>query len=123
VNTIRALDLATELGYGKGVNAIYDTFAKQMMTILGQKSELENVQDNYVMTGEQQRDLADRADRDNFYTQKGADLSNIATNVQGLGKNLNTKQENEDVISLMGELSKYGLNFVRDKNGKLILSK
>lgn len=121
VNTIRALDLATELGYGKGTNQIYDTFAKQMMTMLGQKSELENVQDIYVMSEEAKRDQADRADRDNFYANRGADFANLGTNIQGIGKNLNTHKGNQDMVDLLAQLSKYGLNYTRDKNGKLIL--
>lgn len=121
INTIRALDLATDLGYGKGTNQIYDTFAKQMMTMLGQKSELENVQDTYVMSGEAKRDQADRADRDNFYANRGADFANLGTNIQGIGKNLNTHKGNQDMVDLLAQLSKYGLNYTRDKNGKLIL--
>lgn len=123
INTIRALDLATDLGYNKGTNQLYDTFAKQMMTMLGQKSELENVQDTYVMTGEAKRDQADRADRDNFYANRGADFANLGTNVQAIGKNLNTSQGNDDMVGLMAQLSKYGLGYVRDKKGNLVLQK
>lgn len=123
VNTVRALDIMTDMGYNSGMNAIYDNFSKQMMGNLSEQAQLENQQDSVVMQGEQDRDLADRQDRDKFYTQKGQDLVNLGTNLQGLGKNLNTHQENKDVVDLMGQLSKYGLNFTRDKNGKLVLTK
>jgi hypothetical protein len=123
VNTIRALDLATDMGYGKGMNSIYDAFSQQMMGILSQQSQLENQQDQYVMAGEQARDLADRQDRDNFYTEKGKDLVNLGNNVQGFGKNLNTMQGNKDMNSLISQLSQFGLGFVRDENGNMVLSK
>lgn len=123
INTIRALDLATDMGYGKGMNSIYDAFSQQMMGILSQQSQLENQQDQYVMAGEQARDLADRQDRDNFYTQKGQDLVNLGNNVQGFGKNLNTMQGSKDMNSLISQLSQFGLGFVRDENGNMVLSK
>lgn len=123
INTIRALDLATDMGYGKGMNSIYDAFSQQMMGILGQQAQLENQQDQYVMAGEQARDLADRQDRDNFYIQKGQDLANLGNNVQSFGKNLNTMQGNKDMNSLISQLSQFGLGFVRDENGNMVLSK
>lgn len=123
INTIRALDLATDLGYNKGTNQIYKTFAEEMMAILGQKSQLENIQDAQVMGGEQRRDMADRADRDAFYSNRGADFSNLGTNVQSLGKNLNTNKGNQDMINLMAQLSKYGLGYTRDKKGNITLQK
>lgn len=123
VNTIRALDMASDLGYENGISQIYNSVAQQMMQILGQQSQLENQQDQVVMAGEQARDLADRQDRDNFYTQKGQDLTNLGNNVQGFGKNLNTMQSNKDMNSLISQLSQFGLGFVRDENGNMVLSK
>lgn len=123
VNTIRAMDMATDLGAAKGKNSIYDAFSQQMMGLLGQQSQLENQQDSAVMQGEYQRDLADRQDRDNFYSQHAQDLVNMGTNIQGFGRNLNTNQGNKDMNSLISQLSKYGLGFVRDEKGNLVLSK
>ena len=123
LNTTRALDLATDLGFGRGVGSIYDAFSQQMMNLLGQRSQLENTQDQVVMQGEAQRDISDRQDRDSFYSNMAQNLTNFGTNVQGLGKNLNTMQGNKDMTSLISQLSRYGLGFVRDSNGNMILAK
>lgn len=123
LNTIRALDMATDLGFGKGLNGIYDAFSQQMMSLLGQRSQLENTQDQVVMQGEGQRDIADRQDRDSYFSNMAQNLTNFGTNIQGMGKNLNTMQGNKDMTSLMSQLSKYGLGFVRDSNGNMILAK
>lgn len=121
INALRALDLASDLGYNKGTDSIYNSFSQQMMGLLGQKSQLENQQDTYVMQGEAARDLADRQDRDNYYAQRGQDLTNMASNLTGLGKNLNTSHNNDMMMNLLRQLSMYGMEF--DRNGNLINKK
>lgn len=121
LNTLRALDLASDLGTNTARNQAFDSSSQQMMNLLGQKSQLENIQDQMVMGGEQARDLADRQDLDNMFTQLGENYTNLGTNIQGLGRNINTNQGNKDMVSLMEQLSKYGLGWVRDSKGNLVL--
>lgn len=125
VNTLRALDLASDMLGQQGMEQVYNNYAQQMMSLLGQKSQLENVQDQMVMQGEQNRDLADRQDIDAFYTNLAENMATASEFTQKQGRDLNVKQYNDDVLTLSNSLSKYGVvpvrkngNFVFEYNGK-----
>lgn len=118
VGTQRALDLAASRQADKGVTDIYNTFSQQMMNILAQQAGLENQQDLRVMTGEQQRDLADRQDRDAYYTQLSQALADQATAQQYLGRDLNQIKSRNTGMNLINQLSKYGLKL--DNQGNII---
>lgn len=115
VNTMRALDLGVDANANEADSQVADQFAKEMMDILGQKSQLENVQDSAVMQGEQQRDLNDRQDRDNFFTQKAKDISTMGTGIQQTGKDINQILKNPVYLNLLNEMSKY---FVVNSKGE-----
>lgn len=116
VNQMRALDLAASKQADEATGDVYSNFSQQMMNILGQEAQLENVQDRFVMQGEQQRDLADRLDRDNFYTQLAKSKTNIGKGLQQTGKDLNAIKQREIVRNLINELSKYGIEIDDDGN-------
>lgn len=118
VNTMRAFDTAADLNLMQADSAVMDNFAQMMMGILGQQASLENAQDQAVMTGEYQRDLADRQDRDNFYSQKAKDIATKGQGIQIIGKDINAIKQNQMMNDIINQLSKYGLGF--DKNGQLI---
>jgi hypothetical protein len=118
VNTMRALDSVTDGNYEESLGKVYNSFAQMMQSNLAQKSQLENMQDQAVMGGEQARDLADRQDKDNYATQRGQDLANLGNNIYGAGKALNVSKENRVGLKLTTQLSKYGLTY--DKEGNLV---
>ena len=89
VNTMRALDLSTDLGVNNTKSNIYNQFAQAMQQIYGQEATLENNQDKYVMTYEQQRDENDRKDRDEYYAQMAKDIAAKGKGLQHIGKNVN----------------------------------
>jgi len=89
VNTMRAGDIATEMGANQQKVAAIMAFAQQMQGLFGQQAGLENVQDQMVMTGEKERDINDRMDQDNFYTQLAQDISTMGTGLQKTGKDVN----------------------------------
>lgn len=107
VNTMRALDLGIDMAANEADTGVADNFAQQMMQLLGAKSQLENVQDQVVMTGEQEKDLNNRKDRDNFYTQKGKDIATMGTGLQQTGKDINTILKNPVMLNLLNEMGKY----------------
>jgi len=107
INTLRAGDLAVDLGANEADSQVNDQFAKAMFDVLSQKTQLEATQDQVVMTGEQQRDLADRQDRDNFYTQKATDIATMGTGLQQTGKDINDILKNPVYLNLLNEMSKY----------------
>ena len=118
VNTMRGLDIAADMQSGKGEQGAYNAYANQMMQLLGQKSSLENVQDQMVMKGEQGRDLADRQDIDNFYTNLAQNFANISEFTQKTGRDLNQAIYNQDFLSAANMMSQYGVQVVRE-NGKI----
>ena len=119
VNTLRALDANSVTAGNSARNDVSANFANQLIQLFGQQGQLENQQDSAVMTGEQNRDLADRGDRDAFYSNLGEGITGIAKGVAQTGKDLNTKLSNEDMLDIMGDLSKHGISYQRGANGKL----
>lgn len=126
VNTMRALDLASEVNANRAEGDIYDNFSKQMMQMLSQQAGFENQQDQAVMTGEQNRDLADRQDRDNYYTQMAQDIATKGEGIQTLGKMLNQNKKNTMAEQAVNDASinfKYSNGVLTDKAGNVVMSK
>lgn len=117
VNTQRALDVASTLGANNSATDVYSNLASQLMQLIGQEAQMENQQDQVVMSGEQQRDLADRQDRDNFFSQMAEDISTKGQGLQQIGKDINDIRERQMMMELLNQLSKYGVTF--DNKGKL----
>ncbi len=121
INTARALNAVTNVNADKARSNTRANFAKQMIGVLGQRSQLHNIKDFREMAGQTQTDTENKADTDNYYTNLGANLSNFATGVENVGRNLNIGHSNKVDANLISQLSKYGLEF--DKDGNLITKK
>lgn len=89
INTQRALDLTVDANINNTKSQIFNQFAQAMQQIYGQEALLENQQDQVVMQGEQNRDLADRQDRDNYFSQLAQDIATKGEGLQHIGKNVN----------------------------------
>ena len=107
INTQRALNLASDSKITDAKNKVYQDYATKLSSMLLKQSDLENQQDLRVMAGEAQRDLNDRKDKDNFYTQLGIDEQSIATGIQKFGKNLNKGLERKLNAQALSMLSKW----------------
>lgn len=107
INTMRALDLATDNSINQASAGIEDNFAKAMMNFMMSKSQMQNQQDQVVMQGEQGRDLADRQDKDNFYTQLGKAETQYGQMLSQTGKNLNQKKTDKSTEELMNQMFDY----------------
>lgn len=121
INTLRALNMATDSASNNAKSDVYNNTAGQMMNLLTQKAQMENVQDQFVMKGEGDRDMADRMDRDNFFSQMAQDISTKGRGIQQIGKDLNQTKQNEVAMNLINQLSKYGITV--DKKGNLTYKK
>lgn len=93
VNTLRALDIASELSASKQRDSIYNNFLSAMGDIYSQEAQQQNAIDNAVMQGEQQRDMLDRQDKDNFYTNLAQDIASKGFGLQNVAKNINNIYE------------------------------
>ena len=107
INTQRALNLASDSKITDAKNKVYQDYATKLSSMLLKQSNLENQQDLRVMSGEAQRDMNDRRDKDNFYTQLGIDEQSIATGIQKFGKNLNKGLERKLNAQALSMLSKW----------------
>ena len=107
VNTQRALDLATDASINNTQEKTYSSFAEQMMSILGNEASMKNNIDSVVMGGEQTKDLADRQDRDNFYTQLGLAHKNKGQTISQIGTDLNTIKKRKVSMNTINNLSEY----------------
>ena len=107
INTQRALNLASDSKITDAKNKVYQDYATKLSSMLLKQSDLENQQDLRVMSGEAQRDMNDRRDKDNFYTQLGIDEQSIATGIQKFGKNLNKGLERKLNAQALSMLSKW----------------
>ena len=137
VNTQRALDISTNSQANRSLNDIYSNFASQMMGIIGQEAQMENQQDQVVMGGEAQRDLADRQDRDAFYTNISRDKQAVGEAISRTGKAVNEIKGRGVDQKLLNQMSDYaqvnvmngsitakqGLNLIGAGNGKNLIKK
>jgi len=111
VNTLRGLNFATDMQGNKAENAINNSFSQQMIGNMNQEITLENQKDQVYMGGEQARDLADRKDRDNFFSQKAQNITTEGQGIQQMGKMLNDSKENRMAIAAVNQSSKYQLKW------------
>ena len=117
INQVRAMDLATDINATNAQADIDTAFANKTLGLLGQKANLQSTIDQVVMGGEQAADLADRQDRDNFYTQLGKDKASKGEGIQQLGKNVNTMLQNPILMNLLENMGQY---VSMDANGNFV---
>jgi hypothetical protein len=125
LSTQRALNLASDQQSNIAEQQAQAQYAQQMAGLYGQQSGLEQQQDQAVLGGEQQRDLADRQDRDQYFTNLAQNFTGMGSMYQAQGKNLNVAQRNKDMLAIMPELSQYGfgIEYGADGKPKLVQSK
>lgn len=108
VNTLRALNNTSDDYINAKERGIDNYFDQQMQSILTRQADLNNQRDRMVMTGEYQRDLADRQDRDNYYTNKAQDEASKFLGEQHFAKFLGDSWKNNVMENLVDGMSMYG---------------
>ena len=119
VNTMRSLDIAAEAQANIANTSALEAYSSVMQTILDKKANAQLAIDNVKMKAEGDRDIADRQDRDNFYTQKGKDLASMYEGYQKIGRHLNDIKEREMLYTLL-EQQGGGLVEYDRKSGQVI---
>lgn len=117
INTQRAMDLSQDQAFNQQEGAAYADLSKVMAGIYGNQSQLENIQDGTVMQGADQADIRNRDDKDNYYSNMAENIVGLGEGMQQTGKDLNQVKQNEMIMTLLNQLSKYGIKL--DKNMKL----
>lgn len=116
INTMRAMNLATEAQQMAADNAAYMQYAQQVANIDSQIAQMMNHQDQMQMSGNYQRDIADRQDRDNFNKQLQQDIATRNRGIQEIGKTLNDWKERDFNFNTINQLSK---DFKVNKDGTI----
>lgn len=107
-NTMRALDLATEAQYQQALDNAYQQ-ANQMRTQLAsQIASVQNDRDRAVMEGEADRDMNNRQQLANMYTQRGKTIANQQQIDNAIAAGYNNIQKNIADANLVSKASKYG---------------
>ena len=117
INTMRALDLATQANADRLDMNTYQSEVSQLANMMGKKADLQNQRDSFVMKGEQERDLADRQDRDSFYNSLVKDEQSIGQGLTVLGGSVNDIKERNASMEALNSI--YG-NFKATKDGKIV---
>ena len=117
INTMRALDLATQANADRLDMNTYQSEVSQLANMMGKKADLQNQSDSFVMKGEQERDLADRQDRDSFYNSLVKDEQSIGQGLTVLGGSVNDIKERNASMEALNNI--YG-NFKATKDGKIV---
>ena len=119
VNVQRALDTVSHMQELKSRESITRDLMQSLNQLMAQRSQLQNMQDKVKMSAEQQADLANRQDRDTFYTNIGQDFNTAATYMQKMGADINKNIQNKMFLQLLPELSEYGIGYNFDPMGNM----
>lgn len=117
INTMRALDLVAQANADRLSMNTYQNEVSQLAGMMDKKADLQNQRDNLVMKGEQERDLADRQDRDSFYNSLVKDEQSIGQGLAVLGNSVNDIKERNASMEALSSI--YG-NFKPTKDGRII---
>jgi|688.fasta_scaffold10132_10 hypothetical protein len=120
VGDIRSGQLSAELAEQEGARGILTNYLQGMSGLKGQRAQLQQQIDQTRMGGEYQRDLADRQDIDQYYTNLAENVANASNMIQKQGRDLNVVQYNKDIMALSKAYSKYGVYAVRDPRTGLL---
>lgn len=109
VNSMRSFDIASQNQRNSNSNEIYNNFAQQMGAMLQGKAGMQGQIDQIRMGGEQAKDIANRQDRDQFYSNKAKDLTNMGFGMQNIGQDLNQIKYRGDTTNMINELAANGI--------------
>ena len=116
INTLNALNMAADAQQMAADNQAYMQYGNQIASIDGQLANMMNQQDQMVMQGEQNRDDADRRDRDNFNMQLQKDINTKNKGIQEIGKDINNILEREGNLQAINNMYP---DFSMSRNGTL----
>ena len=103
LNTIRALNLATDAQINNTEADIQSQYAQQMMGIMGQEANQLNSMDQAMMRGEESRADREVKNRDNFFSNLGRDIATMGQGIATTGKNMNQIKQRDTINDLMGQ--------------------
>jgi hypothetical protein len=117
INQLRAFEQMANAQEQEMVSNVNAKYAEQMAGISKGIAGAMDARDRMTMMGREKQDLADRQDRDNFFTQLNQDFGSMGTAMQKMGKDLNVKQLDKDFMNILPMMNKYSIGVKQDKDG------
>lgn len=108
VNTLRALDVASEEQHQTGVANAYQQAYQQMQAVRQHLAALQNERDAKVMAGEDDRDLNQREQEAQNYKNRDTIIASRHKALESIGTIANNFQQNKATQDLLNRYSKYG---------------
>jgi hypothetical protein len=121
VGDIKTGQLMAALAEQEGARDILTGYLQSMAGLKGQRAQLQQQIDQTRMGGEYQRDLADRQDIDQFYTNLAENLATASEFTQKTGRDMNTALRNKHILQASKYYSAYGIYADIDENGNFVL--
>jgi hypothetical protein len=121
VGDMRTGQLTAALAEQEGGRDILGSYLQSMSGLKGQRAQLQQQIDQTRMGGEYQRDLADRQDIDQFYTNLAENLATASEFTQKQGKDMNTALRNKHILQASKYYSAYGIYADIDEQGNFVL--
>ena len=121
VSDMRTGQLTASLAEQEGARDILGSYLQSMAGLKGQRAQLQQQIDQTRMGGEYQRDLADRQDIDQFYTNLAENLATASEFTQKQGKDMNTALRNKQILQASKYYSAYGIYADIDERGNFVL--
>jgi hypothetical protein len=120
VGDMRTQQLMAALAEQEGARDILTGYLQSMAGLKGQRAQLQQQIDQTRMGGEYQRDLADRQDIDQFYTNLAENLATASEFTQKQGKDMNTALRNKHILQAAKYYSAYGIYPEIDDEGNFV---
>ena len=117
VNQARAMGQMSDMQANDMLQKAYANYAQQMLGVESQIAQTTLQAEKAFAAGETARDLADRQDRDAFFTNLNKDLVNLGTAMQAGAKALNVKELDQQINKIMPMLSSFGISIRKDGKG------
>lgn len=114
VNTLRALDAVTDMGTNKAKIGARDALTRQLIGLAGVRGQYTNLRDRMEMSGQEKADIENAAATDNYFSNNAANLVNAGSQIEGLGRNLNTSHQNKVDSNLIASMTR---NPIKIDNG------
>lgn len=89
INTMRAMDIATNANEQVTLAQVQDRYAQQMQQIMSMEAQALAQQDQVVMKGAQEADIANRQDRAAYFSNMAQDIATKGQGLQAMGRTLN----------------------------------
>lgn len=114
VNTLRALNLATDAQANDTKGQLQNQYAQQVLGVMGQEASQRNAMDQVVMTGETRRADNEVRNKDSFYSNMAKNIASVGAGVALTGKSLNDMKEREATLEILKNANP---NFYVDAKG------